>query len=153
MNFLSKYFIYYSALEKSWKNKLLKIWRKYITGESMKNYFQPILWIISFKLDKQRPIIAHFKDLGMRYLQCDIRIWQIITLKLQWHIIFDTLFYESEFTTVNVQKRVRTWSKNAKKIQRNLWKFPYSIASLFWPNCSEVSSILLHFHLIYHNGS
>ena len=97
------------------ENKLLKIWRKYKTGESMKNYLQAFLWTNSFKLDKQRPIIAYFKDLGMRNLQYDIRIWRKITIKSQWHIMFGNLFYESEFTTANVQTRVCTGSKNAKK--------------------------------------
>ena len=110
----------------------------------MKNYFQSFLWINSFKLEKQWPIIANFKDFGMRNLQYDIRIWQKITMKSQWHIIFGTLFYESEFTTVNMQTSVPMWSLKCQKIQCNLWKLPYSIATLLvWPNYNEVSSISL----------
>ena len=70
------------------KHKFFHIWffASYMkltkTDESMKRYFQAILWISLDQIIVQAPIIPHFKGLVMRNLEYVIRICQKIHNKV-----------------------------------------------------------------------
>ena len=79
-----------SLVRKLWytKHKFFHIWffASYMkltkTDESMKRYFQAILWISRDQIIVQAPIIPHFKGLVMRNLEDEKRICQIIHTKV-----------------------------------------------------------------------
>ena len=56
------------------------------TGESMKSYFPASLWITLDRIIILTPSIHHFKGLGMRNLQYEIRICQKIHNKVRMSI-------------------------------------------------------------------
>ena len=71
------------------------------TGESIKKYFQAFLAITLSNINVQPLNMPHFKGLGMRKLQYEIRICQKIIIKAQWHQIFCASFHESDFIKEN----------------------------------------------------
>ena len=92
------------------KHKFFHIWffASYMkltkTDESMKHYFQAILWISLDQIIVQAPIIPHFKGLVMRNLEYEIRICQKIHTKVTITMSMLSRFFESD---VIIKKETR----------------------------------------------
>ena len=69
------------------------------TDEYMKRYFPAILWIPFDQIIVQAPSIPHFKGLGMRNLEYEIRICKKLILKSQCQCQCCPSFFETDFIT------------------------------------------------------
>ena len=63
--------------------------------KSFFQHFYQYLWI-EWVYSVHAPDIPHFKGLGMKKFQFEIRIWQKIIIKSQWQSQVTTKFYESD---------------------------------------------------------